>query len=135
MSQAPPTRRRWFQFGLRALLLFAGVTGVLLAWLALQLDHLRIRKTTVSDIEARGGRVHRTIEPTAADPYAMEVVNTLPVWRRMLGDESFDILDMPPSATKDEVMRTRKLFPEARSVEIKPDGPRILFPRQPKVAR
>ena len=52
MSQAPPTRRRWFQFGLGTMLLLVTVFAVWLGW---ELSYIREHGLTLRAVPTEGG--------------------------------------------------------------------------------
>ena len=50
-----PRRRRWFQFGLRTLLIFVVAAGCGMGWLGWQLKIVRERNAVLAEVVNRGG--------------------------------------------------------------------------------
>lgn len=57
MTTELPTRRRWFQFRLRTLLIAVLVLSLPLSWLAVRMDRARRQREAVEAIRALGGQV------------------------------------------------------------------------------
>jgi hypothetical protein len=114
MDEKP--RRRWFRFSLRTMFLL--VTSFSL-WLGWQTWIVRERSAMRDWLDANGGRVSPTMQGTQLDhePFIFEQVNTLPFWRRWLGDQSIAAVSLPdfPPPTE-QVERAKRLFPEAKVV-------------------
>ncbi|MCE9553909.1 MAG: leucine-rich repeat domain-containing protein [Planctomycetes bacterium] len=54
----PKSKRRWFQFSLRTLIVFMLVTSVGLGFLGMKLNNERRRRQMIAEIEQMGGRVN-----------------------------------------------------------------------------
>jgi hypothetical protein len=94
-----PTRR-WYQCGLGTL--FMAIT-LLAVWLSWELDYIRERRETRNEVEAKH------IQFLFAHPK-----QSIPFWRVWLGDEPVDCISVL-SSDRDQVMRIKRLFPEAET--------------------
>src|SRR5689334_18850328 len=92
MSQVPPIRRRWFQFGIGTMLLLVTLFCIWLAW---QVRIVRERQAMRALIKEQGG-VARTLKdwrplrypPSApAPPVSLPPNISVPFWRQWIGDE------------------------------------------------
>ena len=57
-SQIPQSRRRWFSFSLRSLLVLTLIVAALFAWFGKYIIRSRIERSVVAKIQAAGGRVY-----------------------------------------------------------------------------
>ena len=108
MSQAPPTRRRRFQFGIGTMLLIVTV----FAWLSWELkfvwDRHDAKAKAIYAMPADGyEHVREKVLPEVTEQ------PRIPIWRRWLGDEPFLLLILHPEAPDEDLHRMRRLFPEA----------------------
>jgi hypothetical protein len=108
MPATPPTRRR-FQFGLWTMFV---ATGVVAAWLGLQLAFIRERKAMREWIEANGGVVVMGTDATDLFDPPSRVV-TIPAWRRWFGDEPVAYVWATKSNWDLNLVPAQRLFPEA----------------------
>ena len=119
MSQAPPTRRRWFQFGLGTMLLLVTVFAVWLGW---ELSYIRERRAYAQGCADRGRPCVFVSEASAQGLDKLGVaLPTIPIWRRWLGDEAVVLVGLPTTdfskpidpATQQQFMDDcERLFPE-----------------------
>ena len=108
MPTTPPTRRRWFQFSIRSLLLLLTAFAMLLAW---EKRYIRARRDFLESNNAAiaaGPKRHVMSRKTQYKPAE------IPFWRRLLGDEPVDVIPMPFAAGEKARAKARALFPEAR---------------------
>ncbi len=121
MPELPKSRRRWFQFGLRALIVVMTFSGLFLGWLAREWKFVRDRRAF--DVAARachGGYAFSVADSMAANwpqPISEQERETrgppqVPVWRRWLGDEPYGLVMVPDVWTKTMAQETAALFPE-----------------------
>ena len=116
MDEKP--RRRWFRFNLRTMFLLVTLFSV---WLGRETWVVRERLAMRKWLDQIGGRAHPTIKPSKyanLEPLVLETVNTLPFWRRWLGDESLEFVSLPSPSEHAE--RISRLFPEAKIVNLGP---------------
>ncbi len=79
MNDLPKPKRRWFQFSLRALLVFVLPTSIGMSWFGVRLHRVRRQRGAVKAIQKAGGWVNYE-EP---EPWG-------PPWlRELLGDDFF----------------------------------------------
>jgi hypothetical protein len=108
VSDGPPTRRRWFQFGVGTMLLLVTAFALWLAWekhcIQERRDFLASNKAAI----AAGPKRHVMSRKTQYKPAEISL------WRRWLGDEPVDVIPMPFAAGDEAHARARALFPEAR---------------------
>jgi hypothetical protein len=112
MNEKP--RRRWFRFTLRTMFLLVTLFSVWLGW---QTWLVRERSAMRKWLEENDGLVSPTMQFSDPDikPITFEKVNTLPFWRRWLGDQSiatvtFSVFPWPA----EDIERAKRLFPEAK---------------------
>ena len=116
MSQAPPTRRRWYQFSLAAM--FVVVTAVgLVGWVWSELKFVQAR---------RAFPFTQGMAKSANDSVS------IPFWRRWCGDEAVAMWQFPHDAPVDALARARQLFPEAEIHRLTPSEEARWMP-QPQV--
>src|SRR5579863_2985667 len=111
MPEPTPPRRRRFQFGLGTMLLAVTAVAVLLGP---GLARTRTRRAALREISDRGGRVLIASDPIFKRPVlAAWPIPTLPVWRRLCGDEAVYSITLPfEEFNGDDVDRFRHTFPE-----------------------
>jgi hypothetical protein len=112
-----PTRRRWFQFGLRTMFVVLTLFAVWFAW---ELSYVRERKACLAQVyHGRwddGPRLF-LVAPTTVE-YA-----TIPFWRAIFGDEPVDYIVMGVGHTAEECRAAKQLFPEAQMYQQANGGP------------
>jgi hypothetical protein len=108
-------RHRWFSFKLRTIFILVTLFSV---WLGRETWVVRERLATRKWLDEIGGRAHLTTKPQMyASVLVLEPVNTLPFWRRWLGDESLEFVSLPLHGDTERISR---LFPEAKIVNLAP---------------
>jgi hypothetical protein len=125
-SCEPPTRRRWFEFGIGTMLVLVAAFAIPLG----ELSHVRKRKAFIAAVDASHEywSVERAtkFEEWAAQTGSRYYPPVIPWPRRWLGDEPIEriiIIDSPPTI-KQEAMA---LFPEAVVIDmLSPSGSREL---------
>ncbi len=116
-----PTRRRWFQFRLRGLLVAVTLLALFMGWLGWELKFVRERTTAIKWVRDNGGTCVMASDWRALAPPGSPLVKsfpTVPFWRRWMGDEAVIILFPKDYATDwaehlewDKLFL--RLFPEA----------------------
>ena len=104
LPTTPHTRRRWCQFGLRTLLV--AVTFFAL-WLGWEMHYIRERRVFLAsnrEVIAAGPKRHLMMRKTQYKPAE------IPLWRRWLGDEAVDVIQMPFAAGDEVHIKARALF-------------------------
>jgi hypothetical protein len=109
MDKAAPNRRRWFQFGLRAMFVLLTLAAFSAAWIA---SERRIATARRRFLLGEDGR---------AQPAFVPAENDLSFWRRYFGDQSRKSISLPPSATAADIAEAHRLFPEAE-IEVSPEN-------------
>ena len=142
MPQAPPTRRRWFQFSLGTMLL---LMTLLCVWLAWQVRIVRERQALMAFLKEQGGTTMTLKDwrdPSAYGGYAPSgsapsVVAppqiSVPFWRQWMGDEPIVEVVYPPDSAESDIESARAAFPEAEvktaiRVPIRRRRPALLGP-------
>jgi len=107
MTDATPTRRRWFQFSLRTL--FLAVT-VVAAWLAWSLYRVHQRDATYRFLGGTGyASVYLPNNPENTAPWS-----SLPITWRILGAKPIVWMSLSKQRfTEEDRARIQSLFPEA----------------------
>ena len=78
-SRLPTPKRRWYQFSLRALLVFVVLVSIGMSWVAVRKQRVRRQREAVRAIEKLGGDVRYE-----------EAQTPVPRWlRELLGDDFF----------------------------------------------
>jgi hypothetical protein len=126
-------RRSWFRFSLRGLFVVLSVFAVWLGW---ELAFIRQRQSIRKEFEARGAYFRVAAEYLAeiksvrlmpgTVPISAETEEhfkeTIPIWRRWLGDKTFDHVGLPHDATEEDFARVRTLYRESEVVrQLSPD--------------
>src|SRR5262249_25965336 len=109
MPSAPPTRRRWLQFGLGPMLMFFTALTACAAWLGLEVQFVRERRAEVRVITESCNFVWSSAylrSRSNLGPAPPE----LPIWRRWLGDEAIAFISYD-DATAEQEARWQRLFP------------------------
>ena len=129
MSQATPTRRRWYQFSIGTMLLLVTVFAVWLGW---ELSYIRERKAAMATVERAGGTALplAVLQQRAAESGRVTIhlsershfsyvaheslhLPSVPFWRRWLGDEPICLVAVRSSTAQDDAP-LKSLFPEAQ---------------------
>ena len=116
MNEKP--RRRWFRFNLRTMFMLVTLFSV---WLGRETWVVRERLAMRKWLDEIGGHAYPTIKVpkyNSLKPLYLETINTLPFWRRWLGDESLGVVSLP--ARSEHVEQISRLFPEAKIVNLAP---------------
>jgi hypothetical protein len=112
MSNAPTTRRRWYQFGLGTLFL---VVTVFASWLGWELHVVRERQAIRQRIAESGGKIYSSEESEyLLTSLGMVTECRIPFWREWLGDEPVGFITLKTSASDAELKKARLAFPEAQ---------------------
>ena len=104
-SPAPPTRGRRLQFGLGTMLV---VVTIFALWLGWEVRFIRERQAFLQWIKSQeptGGFVIRSSWSGAPAP--------IPFWRRWLGDEPENLIELPAGSMPADRDQAKALFPEA----------------------
>ena len=119
-------RRRWLQFSLRTMLVAVTVVAILLGW---QLSHIRDRRAFVVSMEAlvaqeneQAGRALVSPHPGTLTGTPVNIVvpnGSIPIWRRLLGDEAMLLMWLPRTSTPEDLHSAHRLFPEAKVYQAK----------------
>ncbi len=108
--EAPPSGRRWFQYGLRTLLVVMVLASIAMSWLAMRLQQAERQRQAVEVIERRGGSI-------AWSPFAHG-----PDWlQELLGRECFrTIVYVSASDTEfaDADMASLSILPAVNCLEL-----------------
>jgi len=129
MSEAPPTRRRWFQFSLTSLFV---LTTLIAIWLAWELAFIRERQAwlrknpgladpdrAVAPMPIMGATISGTALALISSPTSPPREAFIPWWRKWLGDAPVaTIVDV--NITDDDRTHLARLFPEAELVKPPP---------------
>ncbi|HEY2841704.1 MAG TPA: hypothetical protein VGJ26_21265 [Pirellulales bacterium] len=102
-----PPRRRWFQFGLRTVFVVVTAFAVCLGW---ELSIVRERQAVKQWIESNGGECW-TLQEFAKFPGQLSD-ETVPPWRRWMGDDSVFVVQVPKKFTSDECDRIKRAIRE-----------------------
>lgn len=123
-DQAPtttaPPKRRWFRFGLLTLFVVMTLACVTLAWIVQQMQIVRSRTAVLTELREVQGFSANTLENLESDPISatnpayktLEFMRVSKV-RRLLGDESYTVLHVPPGLSPELLDRMEKAFPES----------------------
>jgi len=89
-SHPPKSKRRWYQFSLRTLLVFMLVCGAGLGWLAMKMQRARKQREAVEVVLKAGGTVFYDYQLDETGAWIRGAQPTAPVWlRKSLGDDFF----------------------------------------------
>lgn len=114
MPPVPKHSRRWFQFGLGAMLVWVTVLAVALGW---ELNFIRERRAFLQSLQKQQlAEIARSNTPVGS-LYSVSAVYppvpAIPFWRRWLGDEPQDVITFPRETPPAEMDKAKMLFPEA----------------------
>src|SRR5262245_57340168 len=110
-----PAPRRWFRFTLRTL--FAAITALCL-WVGWEVNWIHRRRAALEELRPKA----LLLSPLSAERakksgdrlmITWEHAREIPVWRRLLGDESIGWIYFDATAGDEDLRLTRELFPEA----------------------
>jgi hypothetical protein len=120
---------RWFRFSLRTLIVAIALMPMIVS---LPLYPIQRRRLERIWIEQHGGTVDVFVRPLPIvdldsglyyQSYQRlmgpEIEPEIPKWRRWLGDEAYNQINLPAGSSGADLERTKRLFPEAR-VDITP---------------
>jgi hypothetical protein len=126
LTSTPAPKRHWFQFSLRTLFIMLTVFGVWLGW---QANVVHERKAMRNWIESGGGRLSVFYPPQPLPGTNLIILTgdfpdgedfTVPIIRRWLGDEPVWKVEVRHDASADEVVKAKRLFPEAEVFNVLP---------------
>lgn len=107
---AAPRKRRWFQWSLRALLVFVLLCAISCSWLAVRLREVQERREAVATIEGLNGH--------AVCYYWMGDEGTLGKWlRSALGDDFFATF-YHANVSHDAAMKCLQKLPQLKSLTL-----------------
>ena len=110
-AEPPKRRRRWFQFSLRALLVFTLICAIPCAWLGRRIERKRQELAAVEAIRKSGGEVGYAGYDYGEEPSG-------PAWlRTLLGENFFDEIVTADIAT-DDAMANAKMFTQIRHITL-----------------
>jgi hypothetical protein len=116
MTMTTPPRRRWFQFSLATMFVGVTLTAMSISWSIWELKFVRDRQALIQRLNQDptvGGAY-----PASGDIYAKTPVETIPFWRRWLGDRTIHVVVVSSDQfSQAEIQLVRRLFPEARIFE------------------
>ncbi len=120
MDADPPKRkRRWFQYSLRSLLIFAAIVAVACGWLGSKIERKRRERAAAEAIVKLQGQVSWDYERVAGDPHSWQPAGAVPFgpsWlRAILGDNFFSEVDCIYCFSGLENLRE---FPRLRSLRL-----------------
>jgi hypothetical protein len=115
MSQAPPPRRRWLQFGMGTMFVVVTAFAVWLGW---ELKFIRDRKNFLVLLDEYRAD-HWRDQPRAASISSWFQIPAheeagIHFWRRWLGDEAQSVILLPGNTSETHLRQARSLFPEAK---------------------
>ena len=106
-------RRRWYQFGLRTLLIGVALLAVPCAYVGRQYQIVRERQSVRRFVVEHGGYFNN--EEVATEP--------VPWIRRLLGDEAASYIELPDTNYFDRQI-IREAFPEGKLIHMLDDDPK-----------
>lgn len=98
--------KRRFQYRLRTLFVIVTLAAILCSWFGAQAKAVRERREMLAHIE--NDLKGQTVWILGDRP-----IPTVPLVRRMLGDEAIEVIDLPTSTSAQECRRIQSVFPEA----------------------
>jgi hypothetical protein len=115
-ADLPKCKRRWFQFSLRTLLTFVVIVAIPCAYVGWEAKIVRERRTLLDSIKAVGGLDVTDIIHNDAGPPP-------PSWlRRVLGDETVELLLVPITTDEETMAQLHRRFPETRVLKKNENG-------------
>jgi hypothetical protein len=106
-AEPPKSKRRWFQFSLRTLMIVVTVLAVPLGYFGWQAKIVRERRELLNWITQTGGKAY---------PLVSEQVGRygeVPLLRRLLGDRTIGAIKLPHSVAPEERQSIQRAIPEA----------------------
>lgn len=117
-TRAPATKRRWFQYSLRTLLLLVLLVSVGMSWFAVKLERARRQRAAANAIVASHGRVYYGFELDAAGKPVKGNLPFAPAWlRKYFGDDLFNDVTAIEILT-DEQLEQAKDFHELQALRF-----------------
>jgi hypothetical protein len=118
MESSKPGERRWFSFSLRTLLIVITMLGCVLGLLGWNLKVVRQREATRVWLENQGGLVceYKSTHSYAVVPEtyrSFDSTRELSQLRKMLGDQTVRVVDLPPALTDTQRKMIEEMFSEA----------------------
>jgi hypothetical protein len=105
-ADPPKRKRRWFQFSLRTLLIVVTLLAAPLGYVGWQAKIVRERRALLDSIKAAGGSDLTDVLHNSAIPPP-------PPWlRRILGDQTVEVLLVPATTNEETLARIHRLFPD-----------------------
>src|SRR5260221_801163 len=108
-ADPPKRKRRWFQFSLRALMIFTIVVAVACGWFGAKLERARNQKSAVEAILKNGGSIAYDYQHW--DSSGKMIPNLVPpgsAWlRTLLGDDFFTDVVIVTAKTDDDLKFVR----------------------------
>ena len=112
MSEAPKTRRRWFQFGLRSLFIAVALAAIVAVWVAGQLDWIRQRQEIIAEYPT-GGTTPGFRAPGLLWLFGEPGIEEVYMRSRIKAERERLQRPFHEQEEREEVERVRRLFPEA----------------------
>jgi hypothetical protein len=128
MTDTPKRNRRWFQFRLRALLIFVALFCVAGGWFGNQVRIVHVRDAMaaapgVDSLVATDLRDNIVVlAPNRSALVPHEIAERLPRVRRWLGDRYYLGVSVAPSASDEDIADYKRVFPEATIIRRPPGG-------------
>jgi hypothetical protein len=104
-------RRRWYQFGLRTLLIGVALVSAACGYVADEASIVRKRNALRERIEKMGAKFTLMASPTSF--YINLERNPMPFPRNWLGDARAGGIEIPATFSGDDIASVRRVFPEA----------------------
>jgi hypothetical protein len=106
-----PPRRRWFQFGLRTLVVVVMMLAIPLAWLRSELIFIHRRQAFLEMLERQRATRTQTNVGALMRVHGLGFPTRIPWWRKCLGDQPQTCLVVPADTPHEDV---EELFPEIK---------------------
>jgi hypothetical protein len=114
--EPPKRKRRWFQFSLRTLMIVVMLLALPCAYVGWQAKIVRERRALLDSIKAAGGSDLTVVLYNSASPPP-------PPWlRRLLGDQTIEVLLVPATTNEETLARIPRLFPGTRIAKSSTKG-------------
>jgi hypothetical protein len=119
-TMTAPLKLRQFRFGLLTLFVVMTLACVTLAWIVWQMQIVRARKAVLTELAEVPGFSANTLENLESDPISainpdyrtLEFMRVSRI-RRLLGDESYTVLHVPPGLRPELLDSMEIAFPES----------------------
>jgi len=118
------TRQRWWRFSLRTLLVGMTVLALWLGWNANVVLQRKAVRLWIAQVGGRAGVDGQSVQYSGETYYPLlwrgshERRWRVPPWRRLMGDESIDVVVLPPGLEPDQYRKVRELLPEVRMINL-----------------